>query len=357
MVRRFYNQYKQLCADVGVSLASEDDPDKAFAPCTEGIILGIVYDTKDFTWHIREDKITRIVVTIKDLIDSKEATMKEIWSIVGKILNIKELVEPGRHYVGELLRLYVSSEDPAEVVELTDGFKRELNWWLLFVQLCARRSRIPSGYKTPPPNVKTADSDASGGSKEKVGQGVGVVIDEYRWTYLPWPKLFSTNAIADCCGMKWKHKMSFLELVGHVLRVIAFPDTVQDSSVATFIDNNGSCRMSQKGYYVKCAVTDTLLKTVYEVASALNGKEFVIVVTRCSTKGSICADAISKGNFDTFHELMPRHRVDPEKIPIAFVKWLYREGGPVPDYNLGADIIKELKENNVKTLFKKTHLL
>ena len=135
LVNKFYNHYRQLCSDVGVSLASEGDPDKAFSPCTEGIILGIVYDTKDFTWHIREDKIARIVNTIKDILEKSELTMGEIWSIVGKILNIKDLVEPGRHYVGELLRLYIISQDKEEVVRLTDGFKRELAWWMYFTQL------------------------------------------------------------------------------------------------------------------------------------------------------------------------------------------------------------------------------
>ena len=163
-----------------------------------------MYNTKDWTWHIREDKLTRIVHRIKDLLDKEEEILREVWSVVGKILHVKDLVQPGRHYVGELLRLYIISKDGSLVVKIPDDFKRELSWWLLFIQVCARRSPIPLGYNTPPPGAKMADSDASGGSSGKVGKGVGVVIDEFRWTYLPWPKLFNTNAVAPCCQVQWR---------------------------------------------------------------------------------------------------------------------------------------------------------
>lgn len=350
-VGHFYTSYRNLCEDVGVSLASEEDKDKAFGPSSEGLILGIVYNTDEWTWYIREDKLARIIWAIKGLLDKMEAPLGEVWSVVGKILHVKPLVEPGRHYVGELLRLFTCSKDKELIVILSNDFKRELTWWLLFIQMCATRSRIPSAYRVPPPGTKVADSDASGGTMLKLGNGVGVVIDEYRWTYLPWPKLFNSNAISPCCGMKFRHKMSFLELIGHALRIIAFPDTVCNSAVATLIDNDGSVKMSKKGYCVPCPVTDTLLRMIYEVTAALNGTEYVLEITRCSSRSSIAADAISKASWDTLDKVMPLRNPDPEKIPVSFVKWLYTEGGPKADRDLGEKIIRELKGNGEDTLF------
>ena len=99
-------------------------------------------------------------------------------------------------------------------------------------------------------------------------------------------------------------------------------------------------------------MTDTLLRTVYEVAAALNGREYILEIDRCSTKGSICADAISKADFSKFYDLMPNHNVEPERIPTAFVQWINRPGGPIEDRDLGEKIIRELKDHfNMRTIF------
>jgi hypothetical protein len=37
--------YRAVAAEIGVQLASTADPDKAFAPCTAGAVLGVHYDT------------------------------------------------------------------------------------------------------------------------------------------------------------------------------------------------------------------------------------------------------------------------------------------------------------------------
>ena len=125
---------------------------------------------------------------------------------------------------------------------------------------------------------------------------------------------------------------------------------VQNSAVATNIDNFGTVRMSQKGYCVKCAVTDTLLRTVYEVATALNGTEYVIEITRCSTTAAVAADAISKCDFKRLDIVMPFRNAEMEKIPREFLKWLYQKGGPKPDRDLGQKIIDELKANGHTTI-------
>ena len=145
--------------------------------------------------------------------------------------------------------------------------------------------------------------------------------------------------------------MSCLELIGHILRVIAFPDTVKDSAVATRIDNFGTYRMAQKGYNVACPVTDTLLRMVYEVAAALNGTEYVIEVARCSSKFSIGADAISKASWRTLDEVLPNRNTEPEKIPVSFLKWMHTPGGPKPDRDLSTKIIQDLKLLGYDTLF------
>ena len=44
-----------MSEQLGVRLSPEDDPDKAFAPQTSGVVLGVHYDTVSWTWSIPGD--------------------------------------------------------------------------------------------------------------------------------------------------------------------------------------------------------------------------------------------------------------------------------------------------------------
>ena len=49
-VARFYKAYRDICEAVGISLADESDPDKAFNSSHVGKVLGIMYDLKQWRW-------------------------------------------------------------------------------------------------------------------------------------------------------------------------------------------------------------------------------------------------------------------------------------------------------------------
>ena len=49
-VRRFYRTYRQLAGQLGVSLADESDPDKAFETSSTGKVFGISYDLERWVW-------------------------------------------------------------------------------------------------------------------------------------------------------------------------------------------------------------------------------------------------------------------------------------------------------------------
>ena len=41
----FHTTYKEVCKELGVKLAPEGDKDKEFGPSTEGVVLGVYYNT------------------------------------------------------------------------------------------------------------------------------------------------------------------------------------------------------------------------------------------------------------------------------------------------------------------------
>ncbi len=61
----FEAAYRAIAADVGVKLAPTTDPEKAFCGATAGVILGVKYDTKTWTWSIPEDKLARVLAQLQ----------------------------------------------------------------------------------------------------------------------------------------------------------------------------------------------------------------------------------------------------------------------------------------------------
>ena len=54
-VTRFYGEYTSLCGRLGINL-QEPDGDKAFGPQRSGVVLGILFDLRNWSWRLEEEK-------------------------------------------------------------------------------------------------------------------------------------------------------------------------------------------------------------------------------------------------------------------------------------------------------------
>ena len=63
-LRCYRASYRARAVEMGVRLASEDNPSKAFPPSDEGEILGLLYDGRNWTWRMPDDKSDRLLVLI-----------------------------------------------------------------------------------------------------------------------------------------------------------------------------------------------------------------------------------------------------------------------------------------------------
>ena len=179
-----------------------------------------------------------------------------------------------------------------------------------------------------------------------VGRGVGAVLGN-AWAQIIWPRYINSNRVASCCNSKWKHKLSFLELCGHMLHLTAFAEEVMGKTVVTNIDNSGSVVLMRKGYDVKCCITDCLIRASNYVAVALGSRAYVRDIARCSTVKAQAADCLSKSDFVGFYRLVPEREPDQRHVPRSFLKWL---DNPVDNVTLGPDIVSDLNRWGVKTL-------
>ena len=103
LVERFDKEYSRVAEMLGIQLAPRDDPDKSFAAATRGQVLGVWYDSKNWTWWISDEKLSTILNMLKDLILSDNCEQWVLWKICGQIINIMVIIPPGKFNIDDII--------------------------------------------------------------------------------------------------------------------------------------------------------------------------------------------------------------------------------------------------------------
>ena len=248
-IEEMTRRYRELCAEVGVNL-QEHDPglEKAFDCSTEGVCLGVAFNLADWTWRLDEGKVVNYTAAIDMILGRKVATVRELKSVVGKIMWIEPLWEGSRFYVNELLSLSNCSKYLELEVEVNDGFKSQLLWWRLAMQFLRKGMTIPDqmGVGRAPRGALVADSDAAGGSGSDGRKGVGAVLGK-AYVTMRWPKMLRSAQKCPDCGIQWRYKMSMLELVGWTMVICCFPREIMNRYKHNVSDEDGGITIKLLG--------------------------------------------------------------------------------------------------------------
>ena len=336
-VGQFYKGYREVANMVGVSLASDEDPDKAFNVTHHGKVLGIMYDLKAWQWWITDDKLIPILNLLAKVRDSKQVRNEDMLSLNGKLTHYRMLVPGGAWERGFLLRLQDARQAGNVKFEVSDLARKQASWWMIHLRVARECSTIPDPRPMACMLVRKAFSDAAGGSINKIKNGVGGVCYPSTWFYMPWPTLIRENR-ENSLGVRFSHKLSCLEGFGSLVALTTVPDLARNSAIDLPNDNSGFVAVFGKKHS-SCPYLYTVAKAIHDVAVGLNCKVTVTKTGRCSGQGEVTADALSKGEWDSAWKLMPDMNVDPAFIPRVLLKWI---ANPVPDMELGFKVLAEM---------------
>ena len=340
-LRRLETAYADVAAQIGVKLASTDDPDKAFSPCTRGVVLGIEYDTVDWSWRIPPGKLARILAQIETVLATSMIKQDVIWSLTGRILHYAPLTQVGRFNLDHLLRASGNRAATPVLVPVSFKLKRQLRFWQLLLKATHAGAGIPAPPRLLPPWALDAFTDAAGGAMDGSGRGAGGVIGDW-WFHVIWPATINRGDMASD-GKRLSCKMSALELVGPLVCVAAAPELCRGTPMRIWVDNAGSVRIWQKGYSTRCPLCNTLVKAIATVAAALGCKVDIQKIRRCSSPGAILADALSKGALGAVRRFGQEFgwplSATPAAVPRSILRWLAH---PVPDDELGQKVLFDI---------------
>ena len=338
----FRQTYQSVAKQLGVRLAPEDDPEKAFAPRTDGTVLGVRYDTVNWTWQIPSDKLLRLIAQIDLALTADVLQQQEIWSLVGRIIHYCPLIPTGRFNINHLVRVNSFSRMKRVWVPLDTACRRQLHFWRVILLATNGSVSIPLPSSSCPAWSREFFTDAAGGSGQTVGLGCGGVSLDW-WFFVPWGRKIN-------CGVRWmgrklSQKMSALELVGPLICVSGSPDLVRSIPICIYVDNIGSVQIWQKGYSNSCGLCTSLVSAIGAVAAALGSHVTIKKVARCSSTGAILADALSKAAFDKFRDVSAAASwpvsLEPSWVPPSLLAWI---ANPSDSYDLGERIILDIRQ-------------
>lgn len=348
-VFKFFESYVALAAELGVRLPPVNvDRDKIQSPQTSVTALGMLFDTCSWQVKCPELKLGRILHTVRKGLAEGHIPAAEFHSLVGQLQDKLFMLEGARFHIGELYCLIDVDQAPEDMVRLTGEARAMLRWWFGSLHATAWFSPIrhPEEKIWPPLGAEVVNTDAAGGSLINLRAGVGVLLPSGQWTWFPWPRWLQAG-LPGPEGRPLNAQLLTLELCGPLIALAVGPAELCNKAVKFRMDNMSAVYSWRKGYSTKDRLASTLVKAIYDLGRRLNCSVYITKVARCSTQGALAADLISKGDIKTFYELCPNSPMDPLRIPVYLLRWLY---APRVDYQLGEKIAEELGRKGVSVL-------
>jgi len=152
------------------------------------VMLGWSIDTIAMTIAVPHEKIVQLRALLEEWACSRrEASVKEVRSLLGKLLHLSEVVRPGKFFVRRILnqlglepfkagdaddRFAVGGRRRRRVVQLTHEFHADLDFWRLIIEMATGadgiirlESPLFACFLQPPTRVLVSDAcgDAMGG--------------------------------------------------------------------------------------------------------------------------------------------------------------------------------------------------
>ena len=336
---RLYTEYRAVCQRVGVQLAPEDDPEKAFGPSVRGVILGVYYDFERWEWKMPVVKMIRLVRDLDIIVKSDTVRNDLAQSVVGRLTHYRGLVRNGDWERGFLLKLPRGTIKERKR-KVTNNMKVQARWWQVAMLAADEGERIPDRRRMETLDRAVLSTDAAGGSGSLgVGMGGCVMVgqEKWRWFFCPWPQIVRHN-MKNIEGIALGQKLSMLEGVALLTGMTAAAGVLAGRALTAYTDNMGFIG-AWKNKNSPDLLTYTVAKALKDVAEGLGVNIAVRKVRRRSDPASEAADALSKCDFARAFENMANREEEPLGISKAILQWLK---SPVATATLGREILREV---------------
>ena len=224
-VTRTYEMFRDLCQDIGVRLASTEDPDKAFPPSQGGTVLGIDYHLPSWSYKLAPAKADKLLILLFDIIQKDKMENGRVRTLLGKMAHYAHLFDCV--YERAFIQKCHEEDSPKiKMIQITKHARSQAGHWIRSIHRASVRNTIPFYKRISFPGQYIIHGDASGGLRG--GYGAVMELDgQVFWTAGRWSQGLSA---AD------RHKLTMLEAYASLSGLLLAPDRLRNKHVQVNID-------------------------------------------------------------------------------------------------------------------------
>ena len=153
-----FEQLGTLLCDLGL----EENVPKAYPPASSQVVLGIVIDCPSMTISVPRSRMDEIYASLKDWMVKIDCTKTELQSFIGVLCFVVKCVWQSRVFVNRMLCLLRSFTGSQRSITLSADFKKDVLWWVRFMDTFNGVSFIPDSKWYAPDLIFATDSTLTG---------------------------------------------------------------------------------------------------------------------------------------------------------------------------------------------------
>lgn len=288
----------RVADEMGVPLAEN----KTVGPVTKIVFLGLEIDTILMLVRIPMDKLDKLKLGVKYIIDHKKMKLKELESIVGLMAFCSRAIPSARAFTRRFYDVIsaIRTKKSYYYVRINSEMKSDALVWLEFLQAFNGECYLTENiWKTN--ETINLFTDSAGSSDLGCAAYFNGQYGQFRWP-------------GDWANKEFMSDLSFLEMVPVLMALYIWGDEFKNQRILFKIDNQSLViilnKRTSRSKYVMQLLRPFVLLTMR------NNIQFRAVHI-FSSKNPI-ADALSRFQMVRFRELAPHASQTPADIPVEF---------------------------------------
>lgn len=263
---------------------------KTAGPDTVMEYLGIILDSRLMEARLPNDKLKRITEFLRDFLNRKSCTKRELLQLLGHLNFASRVVIPGRSFVSHLISLSTTVKALHYYVTMTEDCREDIRMWLFFL---THWNGVSVFYNVD--SITSDDfclhTDASG--SEMLGFG-GYFNDQYFSER--WPSSLNELVVQDKSV-----SIAFRELYPIVVAAILWGHLWKKQRIIFMCDNEATVAIIHKGR----SKSKHIMPLVRRLTLLAAQHNFVFLSRHVPGKHNAIADSLSRLQMDRFSRLAP----------------------------------------------------
>jgi len=356
---KFTESLKKICKRLNLKLAEVcPNKEKAFECSTDGIVLGIGFDTEKMEWFLPKEKADKFIKGVLDVIYSDSCDLKQIQKVMGYVnclTQMNKFLKPYQYGGNRMLAQFGGNENV--LLELPNNVKDDLLVCARFAD--AARAGVPIASRPGMMPLKCVEiySDAAGAAftmvngarvstckKDDRGVACLALSDQnslFWWDKLTWPMEFIESK-RDKRGFYYGSKTTTLEAIGLLMPLLSIGELLKNSTIVFRTDNLPLVYGWQNGGIKFDETASIMVRAVYLVSEFLGATVHVLHIPRNSNYWAELVDSWTRETTTRKKDVENFGKWKGKNTSHVLTDWLL---DPKEDWSLPRKLLDYVKDN------------